>query len=152
MLSSHLWPQPQQYRTVLGTLTVFCQKPELCILHSSALRLSLKPGDFTQPLCPSRKAWKGERVTAICNSPQVMGNRILWIKAPAWRPSDEQSWGTFYRVPQRIPSRSDPWLPRSLTNSVALLVFLSLSHSPCILTLLPRIHLPKKLPTAKFIF
>lgn len=126
--------------------------PEARAVHFSILPWGFlwSQRDLTQPLCQGSLEGWGSYCHLQC--PQLTGNRILWIKAPAWHPSDEQFWGTFYRVPQRILSRIDPWLPGSLMNSILLLAFLSLSHSPCLPTLLPGIHLPKKLPTAKFMF
>lgn len=113
-------------------------------LHSSALGPSLKPRELRQLLCQG--SLQADGVVATCSNPQLMGDRILWIKAPAWHPSDEQFWGTCYSVPQGILSRIDPWASRSLTHSEAILAFPSLSSSPCLLILLPAFASPISYP------
>lgn len=134
---------------VLGTLTMFYQNLGCAFLHSAS-GLPLKPRELTQPLCQGSleewgRYWHLQQRST--NGGQDIVNKYTGLISFRWA-----IWATFYRAPQRIPSRIDPWLLRSLTHSVALLAFPLLSCSPCLLCQLFVIYLPNKLPTSKFLF
>lgn len=142
-----LSPAIEHCQIVLGT--------QQCSTKTWAVHFSiLLPQDFLWSqgslLSPcAREAKKSEGDIATCSNTQLMGDRILWINTPAWDPLDEQFWATFDRVPQRIPSRIDTWLLRSLTNSKA---FPFLSHSPRLLSQLFGSYLPNKVPPTSSYF
>jgi len=208
----------------LGTLTMSYQNSGCAFLHSSASRLSLKPGEFTQPLCQgSLEEWgrychlqqyaTNERqdivnkYTSLISFPDdsVVKNPLAmqemqetWVQSLSqedpqeeemathasillWKsPWTEEPWqarvrgltksqtqlsdSTHIHTPTWLAfkwavlshllqtSRIDPWLFRSLTHSIALLVSPFLSCSPFLLSQLFGICLPSKLPTFKFLF
>lgn len=99
--------QLQPWRTVLSTLTIFCHKLGLHVSPFFCPGLSLKSEELSQPLGQGSLHGWGSYSNLPCSNPQLMGDRILWINAPAWHPPGEQFCGTCYRVSQRIPGTTD---------------------------------------------